>query len=350
MDLSGIVWDQDRQIDFDKARHLPDMHIHTLYCNHASNTLLEVVRHLRDNALFGAINEHATPPEEFVRKRGIYLSKDHLTGPSNEDRLKFFRHCSMSPTDIFGLLTDLHNINFESGPNYTIPIGLEVDIIPGMEDQTGAIIGDYKDIFDRLHVPLNHISGSYHYINDYSSFQDGFAELLMHNNNEKIVRDYFETLCNAVESKRYDFICHPGLIHFAFNRLGILMMEDAKLRGAFQKGYSELLDVAARSKTALEINTSGIMRDNYLRDIPREEWKDHPLDCPNPHMPISIIQEGLDRGVKFVVGSDWHKDKNQLGMPEYQQYFDQVYDVLKTLGANEVCMVLNRNLVSVPLE
>ena len=334
MDIAGVVWDQKRQTDLDKARPIPDMHIHTRYCNHSTNTIAGVISFLRENSLFGAINEHAPHPEQF--KRGnvhiANLEKDVMTPSQMEEFLAVY---SASCHD--------HRLN------WTVPVGLEVDLYPGMEDEVHALFHSFQDSFRKHHVPFNHLSLAHHYPGGYSLFRDNFREHIKEQGAEKVIRGYFDALCSEIESYHYDFVCHPGVIHYGFNKLGLFVMADPVLKGAYLKGYSDLLSSAKRSNTALEINTSGMHR-NYAEAHPGLGCIPDVLDYPNPHMPVEMMAQGLEQGVKFVVGSDCHDQKNYFGIIQHHQYFDQVHDVLASLGAKEVYVVLNRNLAPVPLE
>lgn len=333
MDLSGIVWNQRRDADLDKARPIPDMHIHTEYCNHSRNTIAGVIGFLRDNHLFGSFNEHAPHPETFKRENQ-HIENLHRDTMSREQMDEFLANYSK-----------LHHI----ARNWSIPVGLEVDLFKGIEDEAHDNFRQFESTFHDHQVPLNHLSLSHHYLGGYSIFRDNFGEYLAKEGPENVIRSYFDDLCEEIGSFHYEFVCHPGVIHYCINRMGYFVMADKTLKGAYLKGYSDLLVSAKKADTALEINTSGIQREYTKSAVPTEARPDI-LDQPNPHMPIEILAQGLEQGVKFVVGSDCHSEKNPLGVCQRHQYFDQVYDVLTALGAKEIYLVLNRNLVSVPIK
>ncbi len=340
MGLQSILWDQKRQTDFDKARIIPDMHVHTHYCNHSTNTLKSISKFMKEHGLFCAINEHAPLPVE-VLDNPPRMSKGDI------------KKNAMSRPQLIQLLEEYSHLHIHDPEIIALPIGLEVDLIPGMERQTQAILQWCQEVFDQKEIPLNHISLSYHYPENYSLFYDEFTEYIKTKGAENVIKDYFSDICQGIDRFHYDSVCHPGLIHFAFNNMRRPLMQEPRLWEAYMTGYYALLITAKKTGTALEINTSGIWRD-FLPGIPEDRWEQYLLDCPNPHMPLEILKQGLVNGVKFVIGSDAHKEKNEHGVLEHHEYFDQVYDVITGLDIKDeqkrVYMILDRKPVEVPLK
>ncbi len=342
--MQNIPWESTivKLIDIEKARKIPDMHIHSRWCNHAKNEIADVVEYLSTNGIWGAFNEHAPLPRRFLLGEGKFGAKiDIDLGDDDLDMVSYFRRCDLHESQEGGFVDEL--VHYGG----SIPVGLEVDILEGFEDDTEDVILRMKEALDDNRIGLNHVSGSVHHLEGYTLFRKAVTnEYMKVRSPEGIIKKYFETLCDAAESKRYDFLCHQGLIHFAINlALGRSMMQDDALRKAYYMGFRHLMDSCVASDTCLEINTSGIdrpyksMSADYLNG-----FDDYIVECSHPHIQADLLKEANGLGVKFVVGSDWHVPGQE------QRYFDKVYDGLTDMGINTVYKIVDREPIPVRLE
>jgi HisJ family histidinol phosphate phosphatase len=348
----NVVWrrdDNEKIVYLSKARRLPDMHIHTYHCNHADNRLQDIVDHLLKFNFWGAISEHAPFPSDCASP--VILE---AAGIKENEMRKYLRICQMQHEQVGSFIGDIKAVKRqELLPEGYLPIGLEMDFFPGYEDKSRKVAEDIGDMLKKAGSFLNHLGGVVHYVNGIAPFHwQLMNRLIKEIPPEQMIKDYFKTECKAVESKMFDLIFHPGIIHFLINRSSetIRVMQDEKLKKAYLDGYKELVCLAAEYGTCLEINMSALDREFFNYNMPPEMQNPDKL---HPHMPYEIIKFAVEKGVMFTVGSDWHHSNKictNSGMAlDAHRYFDQAYDALKQLGVKEVYKIVRRQKVAVGL-
>jgi len=149
-------------------------------------------------------------------------------------------------------------------------LGLEVDYVPGKEDETAAVLDG---------LPLDFVIGSVHWLGDWAF--DLSREGWIGRDVAAVFREYYDTLAQAAESGLFDILGHPGNIAYFGHRPEPELMDE--LEDAFLKRISHL-------PMCLEINTGG-----YLR--PAQEL------FPRWEMVKRIRHYGFD----IVVSSDAHR-------------------------------------------
>ncbi len=163
-------------------------------------------------------------------------------------------------------------------PQLVIKLALEVDYLPGQEPWIRELAGLY---------PWDYFIGSVHYVSDSWAIDnpDKLSEWKKRDPFE-VWSVYFDWLTRAAETRLFEIIGHADLP----KKFGIYPKEDCTPL------FARFLDAAARSGTAIELNTAGLRKD--CREI-----------YPQP----KIVQMARERDVAITFGSDAHKP-DEVGM------------------------------------
>jgi histidinol-phosphatase (PHP family) len=176
-----------------------------------------------------------------------------------------------------------------------VKLGLEVDYVPGREDETRALLAPY---------PWDYLLGSVHFI-------DGFAvddePRLQHELGvEEAWRRYFDTLVRAAQSGLFDSLSHPDLVKVFGDR-------------AADFDYGPIADRIAATGVAVEVSTAG------LRKPVGELY-------PDP----GFLAACRKRGVPVTTGSDAHSP-DVVGRD-----FDRARELLRGAGYETVTIFERR--------
>ena len=147
-----------------------------------------------------------------------------------------------------------------------VKLGLEVDYVPGREDETRALLDPY---------PWDYLLGSVHYVDGLAIDSD--ESLVAAIGPEEAYRRYSETLAAAAASGLFDSLSHPDLIKFH----GDVLPWD----------WSPVLD--ALDGRCLEVSTAG-------------RYKPHGRIYPEP----AFLRAAHDRGIPITLASDAHVPQN----------------------------------------
>jgi histidinol-phosphatase (PHP family) len=183
-----------------------------------------------------------------------------------------------------------------------VKLGLEVDYVPGREDETRALLAPY---------PWDYLLGSVHFIDGYAV--DGEPSLLAAVGVEEGWRRYFEALAHAARSRLFDSLSHPDLV---------------KIFGSRAAGfdYAEIADAIAEAGVAVEVSTAGLRR-------PVGELYPHP----------DLLRACRDRGIPITMGSDAH-------VPDFVgRDFDRARELLRNTGYDTVTVFERRRARQEPL-
>ena len=124
---------------------------------------------------------------------------------------------------------------------WPVKTGLEVDYIPEKE----------KEIRQALKgLPLDLVIGSVHWLGDWCFDVD--PATWEDRDLESVYREYYDVLAQAVESRLFDVLGHPGNIAYFGHRA------DLKVVTAIE---NEWLTRIRRSRIAIEVNTGGLLRE-----------------------------------------------------------------------------------------
>jgi histidinol-phosphatase (PHP family) len=184
-----------------------------------------------------------------------------------------------------------------------VKLGLEVDYVPGREDETRALLAPY---------PWDYLLGSVHFIDGYGI--DGEPRLLDEVGVEETWQRYFEMLAHAARSGLFDSLSHPDLV---------------KIFGARVESfdYAAVADAIAEAGIAVEVSTAGLRK-------PVGELYPHP----------DFLAACRERGVPVTMGSDAH-------MPELVgRDFDLARELLRSVGYETATVFDRRRARQEPIE
>lgn len=167
-----------------------------------------------------------------------------------------------------------------------VKLGLELDYVPGREDETRALLAAY---------PWDYLLGSVHYVDGLGI--DGAPRLADAVGVEEMWRRYFETLARAANSGLFDSLSHPDLAKVFGDRV--------------EFDYTEISDAIAGSGVAVEVSTAGLRK-------PVGELYPHPdflTACRERGVPVTI---GSDAHVPSLVGCDFDRARRLLRSAGYE--------------------------------
>ena len=168
-----------------------------------------------------------------------------------------------------------------------VKLGLEVDYVPGREDETRALLAPY---------PWDFLLGSVHYVDGLGV--DGAPRLLDEVGVEDTWRRYFDTLARAAQSRLFDSLSHPDLPKVFGNHLDDF-------------DYADIADAIADGGVAVEVSTAGLRK-------PVGELYPHPdflAACREREVPVTL---GSDAHVPGLVGRDFDLARELLRSAGYE--------------------------------
>jgi histidinol-phosphatase (PHP family) len=200
---------------------------------------------------------------------------------------------NMNPVNISPYIKHIENLG-KNVNNIKIKTGLEVDFFAGKEKE----IGEYLKP-----LPLDYIIGSVHYLGEKTV--DVGPEFYEGKSIDRLFETYFDSVCAAVSSGLFDIIGHCDLIRI----YGYKPSFDQ------EPLYRRLARTMKENNVAFEVNTNG--RNRPLADF----YPDRKF--------LHIFHE---ENVPVCVNSDAHMP-SRVG-----QYFDEAYDLLRSVGFNEMAV------------
>jgi histidinol-phosphatase (PHP family) len=123
-------------------------------------------------------------------------------------------------------------------------LGLEVDFVPGREDQTANLI-------DRL--DLDYVVGSVHFLGDHAVDDAEYGIWASGRSPREIWRRYFQTLGEAARSGLFDILAHPDLVK-------VWGPGRPRPDGDLRRFYELAVDGVADSGIAVEVSTAGLRK------------------------------------------------------------------------------------------
>lgn len=210
---------------------------------------------------------------------------------------------SMGSSDVEPYLKDIKTLSVNT-TGIKVRTGLEVDFFAGKEKEISLFLNTLN---------LDYAIGSVHYLGDMTvdmgpGFYDG-------KNIDRLYEVYFDQVIAAAASGLFDIIAHCDLIRI----FGFKPSSDPEhLYRKLAKGF-RIHDVA------FEVNTNG--RNRPVGDF----YPDRQF--------LKIFRE---ENVPVCVNSDAH-------LPErVGQYFDEAYELLKSVGYSEMAVFENRDRFMIP--
>jgi len=225
----------------------PDYHTHNYLCKHAIKKPVDYVKAaINENLLEIGLSDHAPMQEDNYDDWRMLL-----------DDLKLYIQMAEEARDRY--------------PQIPVRIGLEVDYIPEYEDW----IKELSEIY-----PWDYLIGSVHYIDNKWDIDNPHKEHLWINANvNQVWQQYFERMTLAAESGFFDILGHCDLV----KKFGFMPSCDCK------PFYRQFLRAASKTKTAIEINTSGAYK-----------------ECKEVFPAYEILHLAYTEGVSLSFGSDSH--------------------------------------------
>lgn len=266
---------------------LPDYHIHTTLCNHASGEMEVYVDRAVELGLeeIGFAEHMPVMPEPH-----LCLSYDDL--PYYVDRVMELRD------RYAGIIT--------------IRLGAEMDMDLERTEEIIRIIEHYD---------FDYVIGSIHYLGDWPFDQVQYKDRFEQGNIEEVYERFFETIMRAARSGLYDIAGHPDNL----KRMGYRPSTDLTAL------YKEVATVFKEMDVAAELNTSGY-------DYPAREAYPSPvfLEILRKHdIPITV---GSDSHKPEHVGRHFEKVSALLSDAGYDSvaYFQKRERTLRTLTSRSV--------------
>jgi histidinol-phosphatase (PHP family) len=183
-----------------------------------------------------------------------------------------------------------------------VKLGLEVDYVPGREDETRELLAAY---------PWDYLLGSVHFIDGLGV--DGEPRLLDAVGVEEAWTLYFDTLAAAADSGLFDSLSHPDLVKVFGERAATF-------------DYAQVADAIAAGGVAVEVSTAGLRK-------PVGELYPHP----------DLLAACRERGVPVTLGSDAHSP-DVVGRD-----FDRARELLRSVGYETVTVFDRRQARQEPL-
>jgi histidinol-phosphatase (PHP family) len=187
-----------------------------------------------------------------------------------------------------------------------VKLGLEVDYVPGREDETRALLEPY---------PWDYLLGSIHWL-------DGFAiddrpRLLDEVGVERAWRRYFAALADAARSMLFDSLSHPDVIK---------IWDVRPERATVEELHADFATAVAGSGTAVEVSTAGLHK--HVGEL-----------YPDSH----LLATCRARGIPVTLASDAH-------YPELVgRDFDRAEELLRSVGYETITVFEQRNPRQEPL-
>ncbi|WMJ19412.1 histidinol-phosphatase HisJ [Geobacillus kaustophilus] len=247
-----------------------DGHIHTPFCPHGSQDPLEayVERAIELGYTDISFTEHAPLPERFIDPT------------PNQD-------CSMKLSQLERYLHAVAEVKARYRNDIAIRVGLEVDFIPGFEEETTRLLDEVGPLLDDSILSVHFLAHEGQYVClDYS--EDMFADIVrLFGSVERVHRAYYETVLQSIRTElgRYKprRIGHMTLVRKFQRRFPCLEPMD--------EWIVAILDDIKQFGYELDYNGAGAAK---------------PL-CLEPYPPGGVIAEARRRGIPIVYGSDAHR-------------------------------------------
>ena len=222
-----------------KIMSLRDGHIHSPFCPHGTCDSLEsyVEEALRQGLVEMSFTEHMPLPEDFL------------------DDKKFQAECAPSKEHIVEYFKEVERIKEKYKDKIKINIGLEVDFIDGMEEETKKLLNEYGPHIEDGLLSVHFIKTGDKYTD--IDGKEGFEKAVKYYGSvEKVYDKYYETLLKAV---KYDLgrykpkrIGHPNLIRI-FIKLYPIEYKNIELLEKLAKEIKE-------RDYEVDVNTAGLRK------------------------------------------------------------------------------------------
>ncbi|AGL02991.1 histidinol-phosphatase HisJ family protein [Desulfoscipio gibsoniae] len=253
---------------------LPDYHIHTARCGHATGEMWEYV----EKAL-----ELGLPEMGFADHIPMYWLNDRDRDPG----------IAMTLESLAEYVAEVERLRV-AYPGIPIRLGIEADYVPGFEMELQKILDRY---------PFDYVLGSVHYIDGWGFDNPAYLDQYKYINIDDLFSRYFGLVWQAARSGLFHVMAHPDLI----KKFGY------RPQGNLQEVYDKTARIFAEAGVGVEINTAGLR-------VPAKEI----------YPAIGLLQACRNYAVPVTTGSDAH-EPGQVGYA-----FDSVRQLLREVGYADV--------------
>ena len=266
---------------------VPDYHMHTPRCNHATGSVADYAA----AAVAAGLQE-------------IGMS-DHSPMPGGFD--KAWR---MDRSELDGYVQEIEQARDAFAGRLEIRTGLEADFFPGCEGYLEEMIDAYD---------WDYIIGSIHYIGDWPFDNPDYIDSWENRSVDEAYCDYFDLVARSAATGLFDIIGHPDLIKKFGHRPTagselVARAEEAMLRAVLASG------------AALEISSAGLRK---------------PVGEIYPHS--RIVGRAAELGIPFAFGSDAHAPG------EVGHGMDACLAMLENSGIREIAGFKGRQRRMIPI-
>ncbi len=191
-------------------------------------------------------------------------------------------------------------------------LGLEVDFIPGREQQISSLLEGR---------PFDYVVGSVHFLGDGALDMDEFSiwEGIAARPPEEVWQRYFETIAASATSGLYDIIAHPDLVKYWGDPRRVPA-------GDLRRYYEPAVEAFADSGVAVELSTAGLRK-------PAGEL------YPAP----AFLELCVGAGVPVALSSDAHRPA------DVGSGYDLALELLARLGVGELARFEGRVRTMAPV-
>ncbi len=259
---------------------LPDYHIHTARCGHASGRMKEYI----EQALARGLTEIG-----FADHVPMYWLAEGDRDPE----------LAMPESDLAGYVAEVERLR-TAYPDISIKLGLEADYIPGYEDGLRRILEQY---------PFDYVLGSVHFIDGWGFDNPAYIGRYKTLDLGRLYRRYFELVQQAARSRLFDIMAHPDLI----KKFGFAAGFD------LNDLYDETAGIFAEAGVCVEVSTAGLR-------VPAGEI--YPAE--------GFLRACRKYAVPVTTGSDAHLP-GQVG-----HEFDRAVELLTRVGYSKIAVFKQR--------
>lgn len=246
--------------------NLPDYHIHTARCGHASGRMEEYVK----QALTLGLKEIG-----FADHIPMYWLDKKDRDPT----------LAMPEEELENYVRAVHMLQAEY-PGINIRLGIEVDYIPGHEEKARRILERY---------PFDYVLGSVHYVDGWGFDNPAYIDRYKTIDLDRLYRRYFALVQQAACSGLFTIMAHPDLV----KKFGYRPHTD------LQELYDETARAFAEAGVCAEVSTAGL-RVPAAEIYPSEEFL---RACRNHAVPVTtgsdahspdLVGHGFDRAIELL--------------------------------------------------
>ncbi len=199
---------------------------------------------------------------------------------------------------------------------------IEVDYIPGISTPFDTL---------RKRWQLDYVIGAVHLVkkNDNLWFIDGPEDIFFNgvknifdNDIKKAVVAYYAQINEMLQCEKPDIIAHLDKIKM--HNKNRFFKESEKWYGEL---VEETLDIIARQKIVVEINTRGVYSGK----------------CDSFFPDSMILEKCLKKNIPVIVNCDAHKPQDLL------EYYHEAIEMLKTIGYKELAIFTKKGIQMIPV-